>query len=709
MHEICEVTERVNNLRKYYLNNSPMAVDNTLTCWKCHRSLMLYIEGWLKNEGTTDTVRMRRSMAEKYMLENTNPVIIPNELIVGQPDFEKFSSEEEEKYMKYLEDEKFMPPKRGRADHLAMDYQLLLDKGINGIIEILDEKIAALDLFDGDNTVHYEYYYCCRAELEGLLTLCEKYANKAKELAEISSGKEKKEYTELYEVLVQVPAKPARTFREAIQSIHMFTWSMYGIFSYGKPDVYLLPYYMNDIKNAVLTPSEAQELIDCFFLQSVPSVSSWAAEGLMLGGRDENGDVVENDLTWHFLTAIEHTHLPDPNVGFCVTEETGSEILDYVSKLITDGHCQPQIWNSDEVTRSMLKNGFDQKAAYMFTLSTCVETTPIGCSGISITSPYINLLGIFLDAFFKCNDAMDFEDVFEAFKKEFESYCKKIIIQENLWQLERGRNSTDPMRISVLVHDCLERGLSNDCGGARYNHLEPNILGMQNTTESLNVVNRLVFEEKLLSISKFKEAIKKNYEGYEELLLKIRNKTPHFGTGDKVSNEIAKRVSDMVLDIMSKMTTVRHAKVVPGAFSYRDYMVHGKQTGASPDGRQAGMPLNDGSCPVQGYDNKGPTISLASTVSWEPSRFLGGTSVNVKINKGVHYSKITELIKGYLKTHGAQLQFNIVDTQTLLEAQKNPEQHRDLLVRIGGYSDFFVKIPREMQDEVISRTANESI
>lgn len=185
------------------------------------------------------------------MLENTNPVIIPNELIVGQPDFEKFSSEEseeEEKYKKYLEDEKFMPLKRGRADHLAMDYQLLLDKGINGIIEILDEKIAALDLFDGDNTIRYEYYYCCRAELEGLLTLCEKYANKSRELAEISSGKEKKEYTELYNVLVQVPAKPARTFREAIQSIHMFTWSMYGIFSYGKPDVYLLPYYMNDIR-----------------------------------------------------------------------------------------------------------------------------------------------------------------------------------------------------------------------------------------------------------------------------------------------------------------------------------------------------------------------------------------------------------------------------------------------------------------------------
>lgn len=119
--------------------------------------------------------------------------------------------------------------------------------------------------------------------------------------------------------------------------------------------------------------------------------------------------------------------------------------------------------------------------------------------------------------------------------------------------------------------------------------------------------------------------------------------------------------------------------------------------------------MNDGSCPVQGYDNLGPTLSLASTVEWEPARFLGGTSVNVKINKGVETEKIVALIKGYLKTHGSQLQFNIVDTETLLEAQKNPDMYKDLLVRIGGYSDFFVTIPKNLQDEIISRSVNETI
>lgn len=702
-------SKRIEKLREYYLKNSKMAIDKETVCWKCHRSLMLYVEGWEKNAWNTDTARIRRSAAEAYMLEHTKPVIIPGELIVGQPNFEDFSKDEQKRYDEYCKMENIMPIKRGRADHLALDYQLLLDKGVVGILTILEDEISKLDFSDGSNTERYEFLLCCKTELEGLLKMCISYARYARELADNASGTEKKEYLELYELLKQVPSNPARTFKEALQSIHMFTWSLYGIYSFGKPDVYLLPYYKRDIKNGVLTADSAQELIDCFFLLSIPNISSWASEGLMLGGRDETGNKVENELTWHFLTAIEHTHLPDPNVGFCVTKDTSDEILQYAAKLITDGHCQPQIWNSDEVTLSMLKNGFDKKDANMFTLSTCVETTPIGCSGISVTSPYINLLKIFLDSFDKCDDNTDFEGLFSKFTTDFESFCKKTVIQQNLWQLERGRNSTDPMRISVLIHDCIEKGRSNDSGGAKYNMLEPNILGMLNTTESLNVIKKLVFNEKRLTISEFKKALSNNYEGYEDLLLHIRNKTAHFGTGDAEANEIAKRVADMVLKTFDTMTTVRGAKIIPGAFSYRDHEIQGRSTPASPDGRKLGAPLNDGSCPVQGYDNLGPTLSLASTVAWEPSRFLGGTSVNVKINNGVESEKIVELIKGYLNTHGSQLQFNIVDTQTLLEAQKHPEQYKDLLVRIGGYSDFFVTIPKGLQDEIISRSLNKTI
>ncbi|MBE7047088.1 MAG: hypothetical protein E7396_06695 [Ruminococcaceae bacterium] len=709
MNSITQIkpTDRIKKLREYYLNNSPMHINESIVPWHCHRSLLLYSEGWLKYKGKADTLRLTRSYSEKHLLENMNPVIIPGELIVGQPDYSDFNEEEQRRYDDIISKKDFMPIKRGRGDHLAMDYQLLLDKGVDGIIKILDEKICSLDLDDGTQIEKYEFYLCARTELEGLTALSIKYRDEALRLADVSEGKKREEYLKLYEVLSQVPLKPARTFREALQSIHMFTWSLFGIYSFGKPDVYLLPYYRKDIENGIMTKEFAQELIDSFVLQSVPNMSSWAAEGMMLGGRDKDGNKVENELTWHFLNAISHTHLPDPNIGFCVTKDTGRELVKFAVSLIKAGHTQPSIWNSDAVTESMLNNGYDKEAANMFTLSTCVEITPIGSSAVSVTSPYINLLKVFLDSFDKCHDNCSFEDIFSLFRDEFNLCAKKYMLQENLWQLERKRNSTDPVRTSLLIHDCIENAMSHDSGGARYNTLMPDILGMQNVTESLNCIYRLIFEQKKISLSKYKKALQSNFQGeYQSLRTYIINRMPHFGTSDKVSDDIQKMVSDMVLDTYKDLRTVRGAKVIPGAFSYRDHELHGKSTPASPDGRLSGAPLNDGSCPVQGYDDKGPTMSLMSTASWEPSRFLGGTSVNVQLNENVAEEKILSLIEGYLKTKGAQLQFNIVNAETLKDAKMNPHLHRDLLVRIGGYSDFFVKLPERLQDEVISRTHN---
>ena len=703
-----KVTDRILNLREYYLNNSPMSVNRDLTPWHCHRTRLLYLEGYAKADWyKASTLRMRFSLAERYLLSNMKPVIIKGELITGQPDLHPFTEEEKAKFWEHERKSHMMPVKRGRDSHLAMDYELLLKEGIDGILKLLNKKIEELDLENGLNTEKYEYYTCCIEELEGLKTLAQNYADEALRLAQSSKGNEKEEYLALYETLKQVPIHPARSFREALQAVHTYTWSLFDIYSYGKVDYFLYPYYKHDIDNGVITKEQAQELVDSFILQSISNMSAWAAEGLMLGGRDKDGKPVENELTWHFLNAITHTRLPDPNIGFCVTDQTSEDIFNFAVKVIKSGNAQPSIWNSDAVTRSMIKNGYEAEHANMFTLSTCVEVTPIGCSGVSITSPYINLLKIFLQSFEKCDNNTSFEEIFETFKADFKIYAKKEMLNENLWQLERRRNGRDPMRASVLIHDCIEKGNSHDSGAAKYNFIEPNILGMQNTSESLNCIYRLVFKDKKLTLEDFKEALKENYEGkYEELRTFIINKIAHFGTSDGISNKIQKGVSNMVLETFSGMTTVRGAKVIPGAFSYRDHEMHGRNTSASPDGRKEGMPLNDGSCPVQGYDDKGPTLSLMSTASWEPSRFLGGTSVNVQLNEDTSEEKIAALIKGYLKTEGAQLQFNIVNVETLKDAQKNPEKHRDLLVRIGGYSDFFVKIPKGLQDEIISRTHN---
>jgi formate C-acetyltransferase len=702
-----EKTERIDYLKEYYMTHSKMVLSrDDLVPWKCHRSLYLYVEGWVKNQ-YAPTVRIRRSMAEAYMLKNMNPVICDKELIVGQPDFSPFTEEESKKYKEYRFLYQYgIPLLKGRADHMALDYKKLLEKGVEGVIEEIKQKLDGVNVYDGREVEHYEFYVCCLTELEGVLALAENYKNYALELAEKASGDSKAEFLAIADTLSKVPAKPATTFREAMQSIHLFLYSLFGIYSIGRPDQYLYPYYKKDIDEGIMTESEAQEIIDCFYLQYMNNMSAWAAASFMIGGRDGEGKAVENRLTWHFLSAIEHTHIPDPNVGLCVTSETSNDILEYAAELIKSGHCQPQIWNNDGITKSMLSNGYDKKTANLFTQSTCVEITPIGCSGVSITSPYINLLKIFLNAFEKCDDGMKFDDIFSVFEKSFEDYLKNALIQENLFQLERKRNTTDPVRISAFVNDCIERGLSSDSGGAIYNDIEPNMLGMANVIESLNIINELVFKEQKLTVEQFKELLRTDYTENEDILAYIKNKVSHFGTNTKESNLIAKRVADTVVNTLKKFTTFRGANFVPGAFSYRDHEVHGRSTNASPDGRHKGDILADGSCPVQGYDNKGPTLSLSSTTSWEPLRFLGGVSVNVKLSPSVSTENIKALIEGYIKQNGIQLQFNVVDTQMLKDAQKNPDKYGDLIVRIGGYSDYFTKIPKRLQDDVIARSQN---
>lgn len=703
-----EATERVQYLRNWYIDHAPMSVNRDLVCWKCHRSLYYYVEGWMAATDA-ETVRIRRAKAEAYMLEHLQPVIDKQELLVGQPDFTPFSAEEQEKYNMYQQMEWHgIPIKRGRADHLAPDFTLLLDKGVTGMLALVQEEMEKIDIADGAMTARWEYFHCCEIELKGLLTLSKRYADAAKDLAEnAKTTEEKAEYTQLAETLSQVPAYPARTFREALQSVLLFKYSLFGIYSYGHMDRWLLPYYRRDIEAGILTPDTAQELIDCFFLMSVSNMSAWAAEGFMLGGRLADGTPVENELTWHFLTAIRHTHLPDPNVGFCVTEDTSPALMQYVSEILAEGHAQPQIWNSDAVTASMLKNGYDREAANDFTLSTCVEVTPVGKSGVSITSPYINLLAILLEAIREVPEDADFETIFTTFQEKFRIFAKRTMLTENLYQLERGRNCHDPIRVSLLVHDCIERGRSHDDGGAQYNFIEPNILGMANVIESLNVLQVIVFERKSATLDDLRQAMMANWEGYTVLHSEILSGMTHFGNDTPETNAIAKRVADMVLDAFAPITTVRGSRIIPGAFSYRDHIVHGKGTPASPDGRFAGDPLGSGSGPVQGMDISGPTASVLSAASWEPARFLGGTSVNVKLPANVAPETITALIQGYLTTKGAQLQFNVYNQAELLDAKLHPEKHKDLLVRIGGYSDFFVRLPADLQDEVISRSTNE--
>jgi len=701
-----ECTQRIRDLRAYYTEHAPVAVEG-IAPWKMHRTRLLYVRGWRENRNALTTL-LRRAAAERYLLEHMEPIIDPGELLVGQPDLHPFNEEEQKEFeLADMLFEEVIPPYRGRADHMALDYEKLLRVGVEGLIEEIRERDAALDLFVAEDLEKHEYYLGCLDELEGLLALQRNYAAKARAMAETADEPRKTELLEIAEMMDQVPAKPARTFREALESVHFYYATLFGIYSAGRPDYYLYPFYCRDKEAGVLTDEQAQELIDCFCLHYMTNMCSWAASGFEVGGQSRDGEPVENELTWMFLESIRHTRSADPSIGLAITEHTSEEILRFAAEILAEGHTHPALWNDKGIIDSMLKHGYDIRDARWWTHSTCVEITPIGKSGVSITSPYVNTLKVLLKAMDEADDTVSFEELVELFSKHMHEQMRADIIQENIWQIERARNGTDPLRCSCLVDDCLARGRSNDAGGAVYNFLEPNLLGLMNVTESLNVIHHLVYEEKRLTLSQFKKVLAENYENDEALRQYIINRVPHFGNNDAFSDALGKRVADIALDACACLRTYRGAEVVPGAFSYREHAIQGRTTPASPDGRKAFSPLTGGSDPVQGYDTSGPTASLLSTTGWQPPRFLGGTAVNLKLSKNTPDlpQVIVSLAKSYVQLGGSELQINIADADTLRDAQRNPEAHADLLVRIGGYSDFFVRIDKDMQDEIIRRTA----
>jgi formate C-acetyltransferase len=257
------------------------------------------------------------------------------------------------------------------------------------------------------------------------------------------------------------------------------------------------------------------------------------------------------------------------------------------------------------------------------------------------------------------------------------------------------------------VNDCISKGKDIDHGGARYDWNEMSFVGLANLADSLAAIEQFVFDEKSLTLDDLRKALDANYEGNEELRLKILNRAPKYGNADDRVDRLAKVATEWAHGACSKNRIYPDSEVVAGFFCWVMHEYLGRETGASADGRLCGFPLGDGSGPAQGRERQGPTSAVISTTSWDHTPMLGGIALNLKFTPGRNRAKfvdsLTSLIDTYCDRGGFEVQVNVVDNATLLKAQKNPEQYRDLVVRIGGYSDYFVGLSPEMQAEVIAR------
>lgn len=652
--------------------------------------------------------------AIKNAYSELRPLISDGELIVGKIGKMLTGAEQKDFEENYLPRIRVESEKAGggQESHMAIDYDLVLNVGIYGIIKKIDGYLENCD------ESQKEFYNTCKKCLEGVIKYAENYSAAAKSLAENERDKKRRaELEKISEICKRVPAYPAKSFWEAVQSVNFVTHcvslnplKLHNMqFQLGRPDRYLLPYYENDIKNGVITKDFAQLLLDCLAIQINNRVPRGLSSGYMVGGRDENGKTIQNELTEMCMQVIDDVRLVYPSVGLCYTEDMDDKYLKKACELLLKGRSHPDIFGDGTITKGLRRYGVIEKEACSYIHSTCVEITPIGASNVWVASPYSNMAQLLLDMLEK--EYSSFDELLGKTLERLDAVIEANFHKQNELRKIRNDNCMYPL-LSCLVSDCLALGRDIEQGGARYNWIMPSFVGMANLVDSLYAIKTVVFDNKEITLCELKNALDCNFEGHEALRLRLLNSVPKYGNDiDEVDKYFGYIIDHIVNECEKYVPMHQNGRLVPSVFCWIKHEIFGRETGATPDGRLAGFPLGDGSGPCQGRELMGPTASILSSTKWDHAPLIGGVAVNMKFSKNSlgprSLDTMASLIKTFIARGGFEMQINVVDKETLLEARKNPENYRDLVVRIGGYSDYFVKLSKEMQDEVILRTAHE--
>lgn len=662
---------------------------------------------------------LRYADALKYAFSHATPSIGEDELLVGKADA-RLSPEEQEEYDKLMRTTaRAVIANCGQDSHRAIDYGLLLSAGAHGVKARIEQKRAALDLTREEDMRKDIFYQSALLSLEAAVILSNRYADKAEELAAACGDSTRaEELRAIARICRRVPEYPAESFYEAVQSVHFMTFCLtadpfrpFSSMQYqlGRPDQYLYPFYLRDKQAGRLTDAQTQTLLDCLGILINHRVPSGLSSGYMVGGSDRQGRLVANELTEMGMRVVEHIRLVYPAVGLCWRPDMPETYLQTACNILGKGFSHPAVFNDPLITDGLKSYGLSDEEARLYIHSTCVEITPIASSNVWVASPYTNLVQILLDCLDR--EYADMEELISAVLSRLSASIRNNLINELSSRVARLNRAVNPL-ISCFTDDCIERGLDSERGGARYNWIMPSFVGMANLVDSLYVIQKVIFEEKAYTFAELKHMLDCNFEGYEPQRLEFLNRIDKYGNDcDDVDQYTARLTAWIVAECRKYRFNDEGGQLIPSVFCWIMHDIFGRETGASPDGRKAHFPLGDGSGPAQGREHKGPTASILSSTKWNQKPFIGGVAVNMKFSKKLFSeessAKMTALIKTYLERGGFEIQINVTDRETLLKARETPELYQDLVVRIGGYSDYFVRLSPTMQEEVLMRTEHE--
>jgi formate C-acetyltransferase len=644
--------------------------------------------------------------------------------------------------------------------HTVLDDKIY-HKGMLDFKNEIAESIARLDfLNDSEAYAKREQLKAMAIACDAVILFAERHAQLARELAEREpSPKRKAELEKIADVCSYVPAHAPRDFYEALQ----YYWFCHlGVitelngwdsFNPGHLDQHLYPFYVKGLEEGTLTPEKARELLECFFIKfnnhpAPPKVGVTAAESgtytdfanINLGGMLPDGSDAVNELSHLLLDIVDEMHLLQPSTNIQLSRKTPDDFFKHALRVIRKGYGFPSVFNADSVVAEQIRQGKTLEDARAGGCSGCVEVGAFGKEAYILTG-YFNLVKVLEVTFHNGIDPhtgkqlglktgtlesfQSFDQLFNAYRQQLQHFID-IKIRGNRIVERMFADLMPAPFLSVLIDDCIRKGKDYNNGGARYNNTFIQLVGIGSITDSFSAIQEIVFDRGQgsgvggqgteqrspipvpLTLPELVKALDVNFENNEPLRQRLVNRTHKYGNDDDYADDIMVKIFNACFEEIDGRPNTKGGQYRMEMLPTTCHIYFGSITGAMPDGRKAGLPLSEGISPVQGRDLRGPTAVFKSAGKMDHIK-TGGALLNMKFSPSIlageeALDKWSHLVRTYFKMDGHHVQFNVVSADTLRKAQVHPENYRDLIVRVAGYSDYFCDLPAELQNEIISRT-----
>ena len=635
--------------------------------------------------------------------------------------------------------------------HLAVDYQKLLKIGLIGYEKRVQTILENLDLCVPENIDKYQFYKAVLIVIEAVHTFAKRFSALAKEKAMSLEGKRKEELLEISRICQEVPYQPAKSFYEAIQSV----WFIQLILqiesnghslSYGRLDQYMYPYLKHDLEQEIINEDQAVELLTNLWIKTLTinkvrsqahtfsSAGSPMYQNVTIGGQTTDHQDASNLLSFLVLKSVAQTKLPQPNLTVRYHANIDPKFFDEAIEVMKLGTGMPAFNNDEVIIPSFIEKGVKEEDAYNYSAIGCVETAVPGkwgyrCTGMSYMNfPRILLIAMnngvdmttgkrFVSECGYFTEMQSYEQLVQAWDKVVRELTRMSVIVENAIDLASERDVPDIL-CSTLTEDCIGRGKTIKEGGAVYDFISGLQVGIANMADSLAAIKKLVFDEQKITKQQLWEALVDNFESEESQRIQtmLIEDAPKYGNDDDEVDQLVVEAYKSYIDEMKKYPNTRYGRGPIGGIRYAGTssisanVGQGSGTMATPDGRKAHTPLAEGCSPSHSQDKHGPT-AVFKTVSKLPTHEItGGVLLNQKVTPQMLASeenkqKLKMMIRTFFnRLKGYHVQYNVVSKETLIDAQIHPEKHKDLIVRVAGYSAFFNILSKAKQDDIIGRT-----